>query len=358
MLFKLPNDDDLYNALLNRDPAYEGRAYAGVVSTGIFCRLTCPARKPKRENCRFFETVAACVEAGFRACKRCRPLEPAARADPTISKLIDALDADTARRWTETDIVNLGCDPSTARRAFKRQFGVTFLEMARLYRLRDGFGTLSAGGRVIDAQLEAGFSSPSGFRAAFAKLLGQAPADFTGKETLKADWIETPIGAMIAVADRRSLHLLEFVDRKALPAELNKLRQAARGDLGIGRYEPTERIEAELADYFDGKNARFETPLTLHGSPFTRHVWHELLRIPPGQTRSYSEIAAAIGRPTATRAVARANGANQIALVVPCHRVIGADGSLTGYGGGLWRKQKLIELEKHLAVHDTSDGDI
>lgn len=349
MLFDLPNEDRLYAALLERDPSFDGRAYVGVTSTGIFCRLTCPARKPKRENCRFFDSVAACLEAGFRPCKRCRPLEPMAEADPTIRALTDALAREPGRRWTEADIEKQGFDPSTVRRAFKRQFGITFLEMARLTRIREGFETLSNGGRVIDAQLDAGFESPSGFRAAFARLLGLSPASFTGRERLKADWIETPLGPMIAVTDRNSLHLLEFLDRKALPNELKKLREAARGDLGIGRYEINDQIEAELAEYFRAERNDFETPLTLHGSPFTRQVWHELRAIPAGKTRSYSEVARAIGRPEATRAVARANGANQIAIVIPCHRVIGADGSLTGYGGGLWRKHKLIELERQLA---------
>jgi AraC family transcriptional regulator of adaptative response/methylated-DNA-[protein]-cysteine methyltransferase len=349
MLFDLPDEDTLYTALLNRDPAYDGRVFVGVTSTGVFCRLNCPARNPKRENCRFFESVAACMEAGFRACKRCCPLEPAAEADPVIGELLKALNADPAQRWTEADIVARGFDASTVRRSFKRQFGITFLEMARLSRLRDGFETLSNGGRVIDAQLDAGFDSPSGFRNAFARLLGQSPACFTGNEHLKADWIATPIGAMIAVSDRTSLHLLEFIDRKALPSELAKLRQAARGNLGIGRLDPTAQIETELAGFFNGQRSVFDTPLTFHGTPFTRAVWDELQRIPAGATRSYSEIARAIGRPSASRAVARANGANQIAIVVPCHRVIGADGSLTGYGGGLWRKQKLIDLERRFA---------
>ncbi len=349
MLFELPDDDTLYAALLDRDPAYDGRAFVGVTSTGIFCRLTCPARNPKRENCRFFDTVATCLEAGFRPCKRCSPMAPAADADPVIRTLLAALEADPARRWTEADIVARGLDPSTVRRSFKRQFSTTFLEMARLSRLRDGFVTLSAGGRVIDAQLDAGFESPSGFRTAFARLLGQSPARFTGRERLKADWIATPLGAMIAVSDRRSLHLLEFVERKALPAELKKIRRESGDDLGIGRFEPTAQVEAELAAFFEGKCDVFETPLTMHGTPFTRAVWDELRRIPTGTTRSYSDLARAIGRPSATRAVARANCANMIALVIPCHRVIGADGSLTGYGGGLWRKQKLIELERRFA---------
>jgi len=346
MLFDLPDDETLYAALVRRDPAYDGRFFVGVTSTGIFCRPTCPARKPKRENCRFFHSVGACLEAGFRPCRRCNPLAPAADADPLIGTLLGALEQQPGRRWTEADIVAGGLDPSTVRRSFKRHFGVTFLEMARLSRLRDGFVTLSAGGRVIDAQLDAGFESPSGFRAAFARLLGQSPARFTGNEQLLADWISTPLGAMIAVSDRTSLHLLEFVDRKALPAELKRLRTVARSDLGIGRFDPTAQVEAELAEFFDGRRRVFDTPLTMHGTPFTRTVWDALRRIPAGSTRSYSDIARAIGRPSATRAVARANGANTIAIVVPCHRVIGADGALTGYGGGLWRKHKLIEFER------------
>lgn len=349
MLFDIIDHDTLYDALVRRDPAFEGKVYVAVTSTGIFCRLTCPARKPKPENCRFYPTVGACIEAGFRPCKRCRPLATAAEGDPAVATLMAAFEAAPERRWSEADIVALGLDPSTVRRAFKRQFGITFLEMARLSRLRDGFVTLSDGGRVIDAQLDAGFDSPSGFRAAFARLLGQAPADFTGGELLKADWIDSPIGALVAVSDRTHLHLLEFVDRKALPRELKRLRAAAPGGIGIGPLPPTEQIAAELDAYFSGNGAGFETPLAYHGSPFTREVWQELRRIPAGETRTYNELARAIGRPSATRAVARANGANQIAIAVPCHRVIGADGSLTGYGGGLWRKRKLIDLEESYA---------
>lgn len=346
MLFGPPSHDVLYKALLSRDPTYEGRAFVGVLSTGVFCRLTCPARKPKREHCRFFETAAECLEAGFRACLRCHPLQPAVDADPTIRALLPALNAEPRRRWSEADLAALGFEPSTVRRAFKRHLGMTFLELARLYRIRGGMESLSAGARVIDAQLEAGFDSPSGFRDAFARLLGQSPAAFTGDEQLKADGIDTPLGPMIAVSDERCLHLLEFMDRRALAGELDKLRTAGRGPLGLGRHEPTERIEAELRAYFNAESARFDTPLALHGGPFARAVWAELCRIPPGETRSYGDIARSLGRSSATRAVARANGANQLAIVIPCHRVIGADGSLTGYGGGLWRKQKLIDIEQ------------
>jgi len=339
----LPPDDVLYAALLARDPAFDGRAYVGVTSTGIFCRLTCPARKPLRVNCRFFASPADCLAAGFRACLRCHPLAPEAAADPCIAALTAALEADPGRRWREEDVAGLGFDPSTVRRSFRRQFGVTFLEMARQRRLREGIATLAAGGRVIEAQYDAGFDSPAAFRAAFARLLGAAPAEMKGA-LLQADWIDTPIGPMIAVADKRSLHLLEFADRKALPAELARLRKMA-GGIGLGRPAPIDQMAAELGAFFAGTSAAFATPLALHGSAFTKQVWEILRQIPPGTTRSYGEIARQMGRPEAARAVARANGANQIALVIPCHRVIGADGALTGYGGGLWRKQRLIELE-------------
>lgn len=164
--------------------------------------------------------------------------------------------------------------------------------------------------------------------------------------TLLASWIATPLGDMLAVGSATHLHLLEFMDRTALPAELKRLQSISEGGIGLGRSEPIEQAERELTAYFAGRSASFETPLALQGTPFREQVWRELLRIPPGETRSYSEVARLIGQPNAIRAVAGANGANQIAVMVPCHRVIGSDGSLTGYGGGLWRKRRLIELER------------
>lgn len=346
MLFDLPNHDTLYKALLARDASYDGQVYVCVSSTGVFCRLTCPARKPKQENCTFFGTVGECIEAGYRACKRCHPLEPMALADLAIAALLAALDERPDYRWRESDIERMGFDLSTVRRSFKRQFGMTFLEMARQRRLRDGFEKLADGGAVIEGQLEAGFDSASAFRAAFLKLLGKAPGTLSADPILFADWVPTPLGDMVSVTSSSQLHLLEFIDRKALPKELERLNTFAKGRLGIGRTEPGEQVKEELSAFFQGSFSGFHTPLAYHGSEFTGAVWDALREIPAGTTRSYSDIAASVGRPSAVRAVARANGANQIALVIPCHRVIGADGSLTGYGGGLWRKQKLLEIER------------
>jgi AraC family transcriptional regulator of adaptative response/methylated-DNA-[protein]-cysteine methyltransferase len=354
MLLDPSPDATLYEALLARDAGYDGRAFVGVTTTGVFCRLSCPARKPLRENCRFFRTIAECVGAGFRPCLRCRPLEPAAAADPVVASVLAAWSQDRARRWSESDVVALGFDTSTVRRAFQRQLGMSFIEFARASRVRDGFDTLARGGRVVDAQAEAGFESGSGFREAFAKLLGVSPAQFTGRELLRADCFDTPIGPMVTVADTRAVHLLEFLGRKALPTELRRLQQRAKGALGIGRTAPIEQVQAELARYFAGASARFEVPLAWHGSAFAVRVWNALREIPVGQTRSYAEIAGAVGAPSAVRAVARANGENALALLVPCHRVIGSDGSLTGYGGGLWRKRWLIDLERRIASKETT----
>ena len=353
-MFSLPDPDVLYTALVARSDAYEGRAYVGVTSTGIFCRLNCPAPNPKPENCTFFESPGDCIAAGFRPCKRCHPLAPVARLDPLVDQMLKAFDADPMRRWSETCVTAMGFDPSTVRRAFKRHFGMTFLEMARHRRLRHSAEVLAKGDNVVEAQLSAGFESPSAFRAAFAKFMGRTPGEFTENAQLRASWIDTPIGAMVTICDATQLHLLEFPERKGLAREVQRLFQFSKGQLGFGRFAFTDLVQAQLTEFFGGQRSKFDLPLALHGTDFSKTVWHALKDIPAGQTRSYAQLAQSIARPTAMRAVARANGANQIAIVVPCHRVIGADGTLTGYAGGLWRKQKLIELERAYAASGSS----
>lgn len=349
MLFALPDQDTLYHALVARDARFDGHVWVAVKSTGIFCKLTCPARKPLPQNCEFHQSVAACLSAGFRPCKRCNPL---GQPDPETARLLQALDDDPGRRWSESSVKDMGLDPSTIRRQFKRQFGMTFLDMARQRRLALGFTEMVSGAKVIDAQVAAGFDSPSAFRDAFARRIGMAPAVFQRAARIKVDWLETPLGPMIAAADNRHLHLLEFLDRKALPNEMRRLLKLTKGEIGFGKTDVIGRCHDALRAYFAGENARFDIPLALHGTAFTQQVWRHLQTIPAGQSRSYGALASDLGHPNAARAVARANGANQIAILIPCHRVIGADGSLTGYGGGLWRKQRLLALEKQFK--DTS----
>lgn len=339
------SEDRLYQALLDRDIAFVPHAYVGVTSTGIFCRLDCSAKKPKRENCQFYPTIADCLEAGFRPCKRCKPMDHAGGGDPLIEMLMTALKANPEHRWSEADLTARGHDPSTVRRAFKRQFGMTFLDIARQTRLGQALDSLEGGSRVIDAQLDAGFDSASGFRGAVAKLIGIAPGCLSDKARLKVARLETALGPMVTVVDDTAVHLLEFMDRKGLAREMQKLHGATPGGLGLGRTALTHELETQLAAFMAGERAIFDLPLVLHGTEFQRRVWRALGDIPAGETRSYGDLARTLGQPSAVRAVARANGANQLAIIIPCHRVIGADGSLTGYAGGLHRKEKLIRLE-------------
>ena len=196
---------------------------------------------------------------------------------------------------------------------------------------------------------EAGSRREQEVREALIRAVEETPPQLKGRDLLKADWIDTPIGAMLAVGDRHALHLVEFFDRKALPGELARLRKAARSAIAFGRSAAIDGIEAELAAYFAGRSPVFTTPLAMYGSEFTRQVWQGLRRIPAGICLSYATLAGSLERPSAFRAVARANGANPFAIVVPCHRLVGSDGALTGYGGGIWRKRWLIDHEKRWA---------
>ncbi|MEO1041261.1 MAG: trifunctional transcriptional activator/DNA repair protein Ada/methylated-DNA--[protein]-cysteine S-methyltransferase [Pseudomonadota bacterium] len=344
----LDDTDDLYTALLERDPRFEGRVFVGVTTTGIFCRLTCPAKKPKKENTQFFDSVTSCIEAGFRPCKRCHPLRSANEADPVVEQLLEALEAAPLKRWSEADVAALGVDPSTARRKFRAAFGATFLEIARLRRVRAGAESRKKGEKTVEAQLEAGFESPSGFRSAFAKLLGRAPGSLTGKEDLKADFLDTPLGPMIVLADDKALWLLEFADRKAINRQLQVTERDFGAPIGLGTNDIIEEAKRQIAAYFDAKRNDFDLPLAQFGTPFFQTVWDELRHIPIGATRSYKELAEAIGRPTAMRAVARANASNRLAIVIPCHRVIAANGDLAGYAGGTWRKSWILQHEREI----------
>ncbi|MGE0759129.1 MAG: bifunctional transcriptional activator/DNA repair enzyme AdaA [Pirellulaceae bacterium] len=334
-----------YAALVQRDSDYEGTFYVGIVTTGIFCRPGCSARKPKFENCEFFRSLDEALRAGYRPCRRCRPLSPPGEASTAIRTLIEAIDSNPDRRWSEQDLRQLGLDASTVRRHFKSRFGMTFAAYARTRRLGLAVQQLRAGRRVIDVQLDTGFESGSGFRDAFCRLLGAPPKDYTGT-LLYADWIDTPLGTMVALASEHALNLLEFADRRGLEREILCLRRRTQAAIVPAPHPLLESIRTELTRYFAGESLEFSTPVAWRGTAFQQQVWEQLLTIPAGTTRSYAQQAAAIGMPAAVRAVARANGANQLAIIVPCHRVVGSDGSLTGYAGGLARKRWLLDHER------------
>ncbi|HSK89607.1 MAG TPA: trifunctional transcriptional activator/DNA repair protein Ada/methylated-DNA--[protein]-cysteine S-methyltransferase [Anaerolineales bacterium] len=338
---------EYYQALINRKTEYEGVFFVGVKTTGAFCRPTCPARKPKFENCEFYETARQALLASYRPCKRCRPLSHPNQVSKLIQTLVEAVEQNPGKRWGERDMQELAVDASTARRQFKKRFGMTFIEYARARRIGVAMKQIRAGQAVIEAQIAAGYESGSGFRDAFSRIMGTAPVNHQeDSNILKASWLDTKLGPMLAIADEKALHLLEFVDRRGLEREIERLRQKTKSAILPGKTEPILSIERELGMYFDGNLKQFKTPVCWQGSAFQKVTWEALMKIPYGETRSYSDLAVSIGKPSAFRAVANANGANQLAIVVPCHRVINTNGEPGGYGGGLARKKWLINHER------------
>jgi len=342
----LPPPDEMYAAIARRDPAFDGIFLTAVTSTGIFCRPSCSAKTPRRENVEFFPTARDALFAGYRPCLRCRPLEPAGAAPAWLRPLLDDLAQEPTAPWSDEDLRARGLEPSRVRRWFKSQYGMTFQAYRRGLRLSRALGQLKNGAPVTSAAFDSGYESVSGFADAVQQLVGRAPAASRDATAVVIARVLTPLGPMIAGATDEGLCLLEFTDRRMLERQLQHLAKLLPGPLAPGRNPILDRIEEELGRYFAGELREFTVPLVVPGSEFQRRVWDGLQRIPYGETRSYGEQAAAIGRPDAVRAVARANGDNRIAIVIPCHRVIGADGKLTGYGGGLWRKRWLLDLEQ------------
>ncbi|MCB5176152.1 bifunctional transcriptional activator/DNA repair enzyme AdaA [Microvirga lenta] len=344
----LPPTSEMVRAMLTCDAAYEGVFYTAVKTTGIFCRPTCTARKPKPENVVFHRTAEDALTAGFRPCKRCRPLDVKGAAPDWVAALLKEVEAEPSRRWTDEDLVARAIDPVRLRRWFKEQFGMTFHAYVRARRLGAALGSIGAGESIDGAAYDHGYESVSGFRDAFRQTIGTTPGRSRSKALMLYARILTPLGPMIAMAEERGLSMLEFTDRPALPAEIEELRGRYGYAITPGRNGHLDRIERELEQYFAGTLTVFEVALWLPGTAFQQEVWTALQAVPFGETRSYGELAASLGRPGASRAVGRANGQNRVSIVVPCHRIVGADGSLTGYGGGQPRKDFLLKLERRI----------
>jgi AraC family transcriptional regulator of adaptative response/methylated-DNA-[protein]-cysteine methyltransferase len=342
---QLPTEPVMLEAFLTRDPSFDGVFLTGVRTTGIFCRTTCPARKPRPENVSFFADAQAALLAGFRPCRRCRPLEPLGTPPTWLRPLLEEVDADPTRRWTDGDLRGAGMSPERVRRWFKTHHGMTFQAYSRARRLGAALGRVNEGGSVAGSAYAVGYESLSGFQEAFRRYFGEPPTQAEGAELAWVDRITTPLGPMLAAATDEALVLLEFADRRALPRQVERVRHRLGVAFTPGRNPVIERAAKELEAYFAGRLERFTVPIRPCGTEFQRAVWAELAAIPAGETRSYSDLASAVGRPGAVRAVGSANGANAIAIVIPCHRVVGSDGRLKGYGGGVWRKQRLLDVE-------------
>ena len=341
----LPSADEMYAALLARDAGYDGIFLVGVRSTGIFCRPTCPARKPMRRNVEFYSSAREALAHGFRPCKRCRPMSVAGETPAAIRQLLDALVADPSLRLRDDDLEARGLQPATVRRWFKRHHRMTFHAYQRAFRLAHALGSLAEGQAVTDAALDSGFDSPSGFQDAVRRITGRAASSSRGAMLVHLARVLTPLGPMLSGVTQEGVVLLEFTDRRMLETQLQRLARKLDCVFVPGHNQVSRQLEQELNAYFEGQLYAFTVPLVPAGTEFQRAAWRVLESIPYGETRSYGAQARLLGRPSAVRAVARANGDNPIAIVVPCHRVIGADGTLTGYGGGLWRKRWLLHHE-------------
>jgi AraC family transcriptional regulator of adaptative response/methylated-DNA-[protein]-cysteine methyltransferase len=328
-----------------RDPAYNGLFVVGVRTTGIFCRPICPARMPLAKNVEYFPDNRAALVAGYRPCKRCRPLDE--NNQPAwVVDLLQTIEKNPSVRIRERDLRARGVDPATVRRYFLKHFNMTFQAFARARRLTTAMNGIREGRAIDEAAFDSGYDSLSGFRDAFAKVFGNSPGASRNGECIHLAWIRSPLGPLVAGANSAGLCLLEFTDRRMLEAQLKTVARRFEAPMAPGSNKHLDRLKEELAAYFAGKLQRFTVPLIYPGSPFQQRVWAELLKIPYGETRSYQDMAIAVSSPKAVRAVGRANGMNRIGIVIPCHRVVNKDGKLGGYGGGLRRKQFLLDLER------------
>ncbi|MCB2410084.1 bifunctional transcriptional activator/DNA repair enzyme AdaA [Hymenobacter lucidus] len=336
---------ECYQALLAKDAAYEGRFIAAVKTTGIFCRPTCTARKPKPENVEFLATAKEALLRGYRPCKVCTPLEARDTTPGYIHELLQALTRQPGTRFSDQDLRRQGLEPATVRRWFLRQHGITFQAYQRLNRINQAFQKLQTGVSVTDAAFESGYESLSGFQDSFKAVFGVAPSRSRQQHAMQLTRLETPLGTMLACATDAGICLLEFTDRRGLETELKELARKLNATVLQSPNPHFELLRSQLAEYFAGHRRTFSVPLVTPGTAFQQAVWQQLHTIPYGTTRSYARQAAALQQPGAVRAVAAANGRNRVAILIPCHRVVGTDGHLTGYGGGLWRKQWLLDLE-------------
>jgi AraC family transcriptional regulator, regulatory protein of adaptative response / methylated-DNA-[protein]-cysteine methyltransferase len=334
--------DTAWAAFMRRDRAWDGRIIGAVKTTGIYCKPSCPAKRPKRENVQFFASGEEARAAGFRPCLRCKPDE-VGRDREAVAKAVKIIESAEEPPSLQELADAVGYTPHHFQRLFKRDLGVSPAEYARGLRNRRAQSALKANGRVTDAIYDAGYAGPSGFYSDAKERLGMTPSawrDGGRGETIRWTDFDSPIGPMLIAATSKGICRLTFDDseeslKRLFPHATIVKDDGGLKDLVVGALEAIEH-PAAMPDL----------PIDVAGTAFQEAVWRELRKIPPGETRSYAEIAAAIGAPKAVRAVGSANGDNHVAVLIPCHRVIRSDGSLGGYAGGLDRKRKLLDAER------------
>ena len=344
-----PVSDDRWNAVIARDASFAGQFYIGVKTTGIYCRPGCPARLPKRANVRFFDTRKQAEAAGFRPCKRCRPGQPPL-AEIHAGKIAQACrlieQADEAPRL-EALAAAVGLSPYHFHRIFKARLGMTPKSYAVAGRNRRMRESLGRSGSVTEAIYDAGFNSNGCFYANSSEVLGMTPTDFRSGASghdIRYAIGQSSLGLVLVAATAIGVCAILFGDSaEALRRDLEKQFPRARLLAGDTAFQS---LTARVIAFVDDPARGLDLPLDIRGTAFQHRVWDALRRIPVGSTASYAEIAANIGAPRAARAVARACATNRIAVAIPCHRVIHADGSISGYAGGVHRKRALLAKEK------------
>jgi len=339
------SNETAYKALMNKDPQYEGLFFAGIKTTGIFCRPTCRARKPKKENVEFFPTAKDALAEGYRPCKICRPLEYPDETLVEIKTLLREIESKPGLKITDSELKQRGIAPSKVRRWFLKNHGMTFHAYQRMFRINNALQNIKRGDKVIEAAYESGYESLSGFQHTFRKTTSKSPSEGKAERVLSFERFSTPLGPMITIGNDEGIYLIEFTDRRMLETELKQLQKHYKASILPGTNKHFKELKNQLEEYFEGKRKQFNVPIVTFGTEFQKKAWEALMKIPYGKTRSYRMQAEIIGHPKAVRAVGTANGLNRLAIVIPCHRVIGENGKLTGYGGGLWRKQWLLNHE-------------
>jgi len=342
-----------YQALLNKDSTYIGIFYVGVKTTSIFCIATCRARKPKFENVEFYTTFKEALNYGYRPCKICKPTENAHEAPAQVEAAIKMVKDNLKEKISDYHLRQSEISPELLRRWFKKHYGMTFQAFQRMYRINNAFLELKTGKKTTETAFDTGYESLSGFGYTYKKFIGNSPKSSITKDLILINRFTTPLGPMFVCATDKGVCLLEFVDRRMLETEFKDLQRLLKSNIVAGDNSHTKQVKKEVTEYFNGTRKVFEVELHTPGTEFQNYVWNALKEIPYGDTSTYQSQAESIGKSGAVRAVASANGFNRIAIIVPCHRVVGKDGKLRGYGGGLERKRWLIDHEQRNSFHIT-----
>ena len=330
-----------WNAVLARDRSHDGKFVTGVLSTGIYCRPSCAARHPARKNVQFFVDGAAARAAGLRACKRCLP-DDVARDEKAIVAALQLLSDEQPPKLEEL-AASVHYAPHHFQRLFKRHVGVTPAAYARGVKAQRAEQALASNARITDAIYDAGYSGPSRFYAGTKGRLGMTPSAWKNGGagvTIRYAIVDTTLGKMLVGATDKGICRLSFDEEEG---ELH--RRFPNATIEPGGDKLDNLVKGAVAAV-ENPSQMPDLPLDVAGTAFQQAVWQELQRIPAGETRSYAQIAAAVGRPKAVRAAGSANGANNVAVLIPCHRVVRSDGSAGGYAYGTERKEALLAREK------------